>query len=145
MEDPELEAIRARMKEEMLEAARRNSHNAAEHTVKGSDMMSGDTIEITDANFEETKAAHGALVMDCWAPWCGPCRMIGPIIEELAKDYNGKVAFGKLNVDDNQAVARKFGIMSIPTILFFKDGEVVDKVVGAVPKQHLEAAIQKNY
>ena len=82
------------------------------------------------------------VVVDCWAPWCFPCQMVAPIIEELAMQYAGKVLFGKLNVDDNPLVATWYGIMSIPTLLFFKNGELIDKVVGAIPKQMLEQKIK---
>ncbi|MFW5656177.1 MAG: thioredoxin [Bacteroidota bacterium] len=96
------------------------------------------TVEITDANFEEVilKAGKPALV-DFWAEWCGPCRMVGPIVSDIAEEYKDKVVVGKLDVDSNPGVAGKYGIRNIPTILFFKDGEVVDKQVGAVPKASL--------
>jgi thioredoxin 1 len=95
-------------------------------------------IEITDSNFEELvlKSDKPALV-DFWAEWCGPCRMIGPIVEDISKEYEGKFVVGKLNVDENPDVCGKYGIRNIPTILFFKGGEVVDKQVGAVPRNTL--------
>ena len=92
------------------------------------------TIEITDANFEEIIASDQPILIDFWAEWCGPCKMIGPLVEELAGEYEGKAVIGKVDVDANPGVSAKFGIRSIPTLLFFKDGEIVDKQVGAVPK-----------
>jgi thioredoxin 1 len=91
-------------------------------------------LEITDANFEEIINSDKPVLVDFWAEWCGPCKMIGPVVEELAGDYDGKVVIGKVNVDENPGVSAKFGIRSIPTLLVFKNGEIVDKQVGAVPK-----------
>ncbi len=102
-------------------------------------------VEFTDANFKETVLDNeGLSVIDFWAEWCGPCRMISPIVQELAEHYDGKVQIGKLNVDDNPEVSMQYGIRSIPTILFIKNGEVVHKHVGATTKQVLEAKIEEN-
>jgi thioredoxin 1 len=100
-------------------------------------------ITITDADFDTATINNAALVIDCWAPWCGPCRAIAPIIDELSKTYAGKVTFGKVNVDDCPKTAQKFGIMSIPTLLFIKNGQLVDHVVGVVPRNTVEEHIQK--
>ena len=102
-------------------------------------------FEFTDNNFKtEALEKKGVSVVDFWAEWCGPCRAITPIIEDLAKEYDGKVTVGKLNVDDNPEVAMKYGIRSIPTILVLKDGEVFDKTVGVTTKQALADKIEAN-
>ena len=101
--------------------------------------------EFTDSNFETNVLKSDKLtVIDFWAEWCGPCRAIGPVIEELSKEYSGMVNVGKVNVDLNPSVSMNYGITSIPAILFIKDGKVVDKQIGAVPKSILEKKIQAN-
>ena len=100
-------------------------------------------IELKDATFDQVLKEHQLLVVDCWAAWCAPCKMVEPIIEELASEYKGRITFGKLNVDFNQSVASRFGVMSIPTLLIFKDGELVRQKVGAQPKETLEAELTK--
>ena len=96
-------------------------------------------IDLTDENFQ-TEVVDSSLpvLVDFWATWCGPCRMVAPIVDELANEYEGKIKFGKVDVDTAQKTAGEFGIRSIPTLLIFKDGKVADQVVGAVPKKHLE-------
>lgn len=99
-------------------------------------------LEITDANFEEVVMnSDKPVVVDFWAEWCGPCRMIGPVIEEMSSEYEGKAIIGKVNVDENPGVSAKFGVRNIPTILFVKNGEIADKSVGAVPKAQLTAKL----
>ena len=95
-------------------------------------------VTITTENFESLKSGAQPLVVDFWATWCGPCRMLAPIIEELSKEYEGRITVGKCDVEDNEDLAAEFGIRNIPTILFFKNGEVVDKVVGAVGKAKID-------
>lgn len=97
---------------------------------------------ITDANFEELLNSGKPMVVDFWAEWCGPCRMVAPIIDELSEAYAGRVTIGKMDVDDNNDVVAQFGIRNIPTILFFKDGKMVDKMVGAAPKDKFVEKIE---
>lgn len=98
-------------------------------------------LQFTDSNFQETALSGGVSVVDFWAEWCGPCRLIGPIIDDLAASYEGKANIGKVNVDENPEISLKYGIRSIPTILIIKDGEVVDKQVGVTTKAALDAKI----
>ncbi len=100
-------------------------------------------IELTDANFEATVLkSDKPVLVDFWAEWCGPCRMVGPVVEELSKEYDGKAVIGKVNVDNNPNISAQFGIRNIPTLLFFKGGQVVDKQVGAVPKSVLAGKLE---
>ena len=108
-------------------------------------MAAGNVQTFTDGNFEDTVLkAGGPVLVDFWAEWCGPCKRLGPTIEQLASDYAGKVTIGKLNVDDNPNTAFKFQIRGIPAVLLFKDGRVVETVVGLVPKEDFKRAIDKH-
>lgn len=98
--------------------------------------------ELTDSNFSD-EIAQGLTLVDFWAPWCGPCRIIAPVVEELAGQYEGRVKVAKVNVDDNPATAGQFRVMSIPTLILFKDGQPVDTLVGAQPKRAFEALLDK--
>jgi len=101
-------------------------------------------VELNDANFEsEVLKSDKPCLVDFWAEWCGPCRMVGPIVEEIAREYEGKLKVGKLNVDQNSQTASKYGIMSIPSILFFNGGQMVDQITGAAPKKQFVEKIEK--
>ena len=107
-------------------------------------MASDAIIELSDSTFEtEVVKSDLPVLVDFWAPWCGPCRIIAPVVEELSETYEGKLKVGKLNVDDNQKTSMKFGIRSIPTLLVFKDGEVAEQIIGAVPKTEIERVVTK--
>ncbi|HYX56712.1 MAG TPA: thioredoxin [Nitrososphaeraceae archaeon] len=100
-------------------------------------------IMLTDSNFKNELSKYPILLIDFWAPWCGPCKMISPIIEQLAREYTGKVVFGKVNIDENRMITQSFGIQSIPTMIIFKNGKAVDIVVGAIPKAQLETRLHQ--
>lgn len=100
--------------------------------------------QLTDSDFESTVNGGKPVFVDFWAPWCGPCRIVGPIVEELAPSYDGKAVIAKMNVDDNPMVAQRFGVTSIPTLMMFKDGKLVDRMVGAAPKNTLQNFIDRN-
>ena len=101
-------------------------------------------LEITDANFEElVLKSDKPVLVDFWAEWCGPCRMVGPVVEEISKEYSGKAVVGKVNVDNNPGISTKFGIRNIPALLYFNKGEIVDKQIGAVPKSVLAGKLDK--
>lgn len=133
--DPELERIR----EEKLKSLR---ESMSEEEQSGG-WPSGPVV-VGDSSFDDFVNQYKLVVIDCWAPWCGPCKMIAPIVEELSHEYKGKIAFGKLNTDENQAISLRYHIMSIPTLLVFKNGELADQLVGAMPKSMLEAEIKKH-
>jgi thioredoxin 1 len=101
-------------------------------------------VPVSDSDFEGFVKKYPKVVVDCWAPWCGPCRMLSPTIDSLAKDHRGKVVYGKLNTDENFATAGKYKIMSIPTLLFFKNGKLVDKMIGAAPRAIVEQNVNKS-
>jgi thioredoxin 1 len=105
--------------------------------------MPSTPIKVTDENFSSVIQDYDFVIVDCWAPWCGPCSMLSPTIDELAKDYEGDVVFGKLNTDMNRSIPTQLDIMSIPTLLFIKNGRLVDKIIGAVPKSVIEDKIRK--
>ncbi len=106
-------------------------------------MANDNVLQINDSDFDATVGSDKPTLVDFWAPWCGPCKAIGPVIEELANEFTGKVQIGKMNVDDNPNTPGKFGIRAIPTLILFKDGEVVDQVTGAVGKSQLVELINK--
>ena len=131
----ELEEIKKRKMEKMMSEMRKSSEPSVQFPDK--------PVVITDDTVDSAAAQYPVFVLDCWAEWCGPCRTIGPIIEDLAREMKGKVVFGKLNVDQNMQTANKHRISAIPTMLVFKNGKLVDKIIGAYPKATLAGKIQK--
>jgi len=131
--DDELEEIKHRK----LAALQKEAANRA--------MMSSinEPIVLTDSNFTSEVSKYPIVLVDFWAPWCGPCKMVSPIIEQLSREYSGKVAFGKVNIDENQRIAASFGIQSIPTMMLFKGGKAVDVMVGALPKDQIEMKLKQ--
>jgi thioredoxin 1 len=131
--DEELEAIKQKKLAELQKAASAKA------------MMSSLTtpIILTDSNFKIEIARYPILLVDFWAPWCGPCRMVTPIIEQLAREYSGRIAFGKVNVDENQMISASYGIQSIPTMMIFKKGKAVDTMIGALPKAQIEIKLKQ--
>jgi thioredoxin 1 len=131
----DLEEIRKKKMEKMVAEANKSSGPSLQFPDK--------PVVITDATVDSAASQYPLFILDCWAEWCGPCRMIGPIIEELAEEMKGKVVFGKLNVDENAQTANKYKISAIPTLLIFKNGRLTDKLLGAYPKATLAAKVQK--
>lgn len=131
--DDELEAIKHKKLAELQKEAATKA------------MMSSITepIVLTDFNFASEIAKYPIMLVDFWAPWCGPCKMVSPIIEQLSREYSGRVAFGKVNVDENQRIAASFGIQSIPTLMIFKGGKAVDVIIGAMPKAQIEMKLKQ--
>ena len=130
-----LEELRKKKMEELKKQLMYRGRNMSEE-------MPDTPLEVTDADFDDAVKKYKTIVIDCWAPWCGPCMMVGPIIEELAKEMQGKIVFGKLNVDENPSVSMKHQIMSIPTMLIFKNGNLIDKLIGAIPKNQLKQKLE---
>lgn len=126
-DDEEIERIRRRKTEKILR-----------EKASASTQKKDTPVEVTDSNFNEVIKSSRLVVIDCWAQWCAPCRMMAPIVDELAREYAGKVLFGKLNVDENQRIPAEYQIMSIPTFLVFRDRMLVGRIVGAMPKKALE-------
>jgi thioredoxin 1 len=134
MSDDEIEAIKQKKMAELQKAA---EAKAALSSITA-------PVQLTDTNFASEMARYPVVLVDFWAPWCGPCRMVAPVIDQLAREYSGKVVFGKLNVDENPRVAGSFGIQSIPTMMVFKNGKAVDVVVGAIPKGAIESKLKQH-
>jgi thioredoxin 1 len=131
----ELDEIKKRKMEKMMSDMKKS--------VEPSVQFPDKPVVITDETMDAAAAQYPVFILDCWAEWCGPCRTIGPIIEELAREMKGKVVFGKLNVDQNMQTANRHRISAIPTMLVFKNGKLVDKIIGAYPKATLAGKIQK--
>ena len=135
--DFEIEQIKAKKMREM------EARLKAKKEGKKGEQLIDHPLTLDDSSFIPTVRKYPLVVVDCWAPWCAPCRMVAPIIDELAREYAGKVVFGKLNVDENPRIASEFAIMAIPTMFIFKNGEPVDVIQGALPKPYLEAKLRE--
>jgi len=130
--DRELKRIREKKIRELMKLKERKQE------------MTKEPIHVTDLNFNETVNQHSLALIDCWAPWCGPCQAMTPTIEKLAEEYTGKILVGKLNVDENPKTAESFQVFSIPTMLVMKNGREVDRIIGLCPKNHIEAILKKH-
>ena len=135
-EDEELADIKRRKMEEIIKRV-----SSGTQRTKASSRISGKPVDLNDTTFTSFVKHNAMAVVDVWAPWCGPCRFVSPVVEEIARDYAGKIAFGKLNVDQNRRIATQYDIMSIPTLLVFKNGDLVDRIIGAMPRERLEPMI----
>jgi thioredoxin 1 len=133
--DEELENIKQRKLRQLMEKAVETENKKKPALNK--------PVKVSDAMFKDVIQNNPIVVVDCWAPWCAPCHMVAPVIEELARDYAGRILFGKLNVDENREVATQYQIMSIPTLLVFKNGKLADRIIGAMPRQMLEPKITR--
>lgn len=134
------------MTSEINEIRQRKMAEMMQNAAGGKSNVSGwpdAPVPLDDSNFEDFIKKYPKVVVDCWAPWCGPCRMLSPTIDAMAKDQKGEIVYGKLNTDDNFGTAGKFKILSIPTLLIFKDGRLVDKMIGAAPRAIVEQNIKK--
>jgi thioredoxin 1 len=141
-EDKELERIKSKKLREMFKRRALKEEAEVSRGQRGSALNK--PVELTDAIFKETVQSNSLVVVDCWAPWCAPCHIVSPVVEEMARDYAGKIMFGKLNVDENRRVAMQYQIMSIPTLLLFKNGKLVDRIIGAMPRRMLEPRITRH-
>jgi thioredoxin 1 len=133
-EDAEIQSLRERKLVELMRRTRAQLQSGQKDDSK--------PILLSDATFSSEISKYPVMVVDFWAAWCGPCRMVAPIIEQLAKEYSGRVAFGKLNVDENPLTSSEFQVESIPTLLIFRDGEPVDGIIGAAPKHQIESKLK---
>ena len=131
-DDEELEAIKHR---KMVELQKSITSNAAMYNIR-------EPINLTDSNFKKEISKYPLLLIDFWAPWCGPCRMMSPLIDQIGKEYMGKSVVGKVNVDENPTISRQFGISSIPTLILFKKGQAVNKIIGSVSKNKIDEMVR---
>lgn len=138
-DDKELAAIRARLRQELMQGATAPAAPAQEPGAPAA------PVDVDDAGLDALVRAHANVVIDCWAPWCGPCRVVGPIVDQLAREMAGRVVFGKLNVDLAPQSAQAFAVQSIPTLLVFRHARLVDRLVGALPKPQLALALERHF
>jgi thioredoxin 1 len=140
-ENKELKRIKNKKLKELMRTTINREKKKMDQNSSGSHLHS--PLEVNDSTLMTVIQNYPLVVIDCWAAWCGPCRIIAPIINELARDYAGRIVFGKLNVDQNKNVAMQYQIMSIPTLLVFKNGKLVDRIIGAMPRSTLEQRIMR--